>query len=1067
MLFRRLLFLVLALLSFQTQAGTCFAIDDDTGVIITYDSDPPFNLRFTTTIQLTPNTEQFESAYFDSVTNRYYVVRQSAPNVFGYIRPNDGVFVPVGTGLGTANVPAAFGGGTRTPSGAGASGIRGLARNPVDNKWYVSDQLGYIYELNPTTGNIVLGSFSGRDTIRASDPAGAFYNNVEDLTFDNAGNLHMVRNPAGANQFFKNVNLVSGVAAAGFNLGIGEAEGLSNSLGDIRIITGAFGAPAGRFSSIDLNTGALTTLFTVPATVSPTVPDFEATGCNDGVSRADLKLTKTVSPASVAPGGTALFSLRIEHEGIDRAYRIQVTDTLPPGMTVLSSSIGPGCGVCSFDIPSGVWDIGVMDIGQVRTVNLVISTGSAPPNSFQINRAQITRSCDSPTGPCVPLLDVDSTPNNKLGAWSPTEDDEAVAGLIISAAPSVNKSFSPTSGLAGQTTTLILTLSNPSTATVATLTAAFTDVYPVGMANAALPAVATTCGNAAAGAPTAAAGGSSVSLPAGRVIPLNGACSVSVVVTAASVGDYTNTVTTNAITATIAGVTVTNLVGATAVYQVTPDNIGVIKDFTPEGIGAGQSSTLTLILSNPRNVTASLTSLLTDVYPSNLVNAAVPNPQTTCAGGTAAATAGSNSVTLSIGAQIPPNGSCRITVNVTSSINAVYTNTIPPGSVSTSVGGNLGTTSAVLIVDNPSVSKQFIPSSILPGGVSQLRLTFFNPRTTAATFSANFVDILPNIGASNMVVAPTPGITNSCGAVAAVTAPSGSNRITLTTANTIPAVASCIVNVNVTVNPTTATGTFVNTIPAGSLSTSLGNNTTATSATLLVSSQTNLSVTKVVSRANVFPGTTLTYTVTVSNFGPDTAFGAVWSDVLSGVNMFGAVTPTLSAGASVVTTATSSSQITATMNIPNGGNISFSFQGVPSLSNGFVTNTASVRAGLTSTDSVLANNTVSVNTAISPSSFLSITKTNGTITVPAGGTTVYTVTFTNTGPSDASGALARDFPSSNLINCAVQSCSVTGGALCGSPTFTALNTSGFSLPGFPSGSSITMLISCQVNGLGL
>jgi hypothetical protein len=50
-LLRTLLVLLAVLLPLQSVAGTCFAIDDDTGVIITYDSDPPFNLRFNTTIQ--------------------------------------------------------------------------------------------------------------------------------------------------------------------------------------------------------------------------------------------------------------------------------------------------------------------------------------------------------------------------------------------------------------------------------------------------------------------------------------------------------------------------------------------------------------------------------------------------------------------------------------------------------------------------------------------------------------------------------------------------------------------------------------------------------------------------------------------------------------------------------------------------------------------------------------------------------------------------------------------------------------------------------------------------------
>jgi uncharacterized repeat protein (TIGR01451 family) len=1053
-------------IAIPSMAGTCFAIDDDTGVIITYDSDPPFTLRFNTTIQtstvVTAITERFESAYFDSVTNRYYVVYQGTPNVFGYVRPNDGVFVPVGTSLGSTVVPTAI-----TPSGNGAGGIRGLTRNPIDNKWYAIDQNGFLFEINPITGSIVLGSFGGNDYLRVLTPAGATVANVEDLTFDNSGQLFVIRNDPGADQLLRNINLTTGLAASGINLGLDEAEGLSNSLGDIRVIVGAFGAGTTprNFYSVNTSTGALALLFNVPSPTA-TPADFESTGCNDGVLRADLKLTKSVSPASVAPGATVTFTLRVEHEGIDIAHRIQVQETLPAGMAVVSSTLGPGCGLCSYDIPTNVWSIDKMDIGQVRTITLVVSTTGVTPNSFVDNRAQISQVCQAATGSCVPLIDVDSTPGNKSGSsWTPTEDDEAIAGLLVTANPSVGKSFSPTAGLAGQTTTLILTFTNPNTTASATITSVFTDTYPTGMVNAATPAATTTC--AGAGAITAVAGANSISLGAGRVIPAGGSCQLSVVVTASSIGNFTNTVSIAALTVTIPGLTLSNVVGATAIYQVQPDNVGIIKDFTPDGIGAGQTSTLKLTFSNPRNVTATLLSAFVDQYPTNLFNfSPTPNPQTNCTGGTASALAGGSTVTLSAGAQIPPGGSCTLTVVVTASVLGVYTNTIPIGSLSTSVGSNLGAPSSVLQVANPSVSKAFVPNSIAPGGVSTLFLTFTNPRNTTATFTSNFVDVFPSVGGNTVVVAAVPGAVNGCGGGFVSAPASGNTQIALNTTNRIPPLSSCVVQVNVTVTPTTATGTFVNTIPAGSLTTTLGPSTIPATATLTVSSQTNLSVSKVVSAANIVPGTTLTYTVTVTNLGPNVAFNAVLNDAVQGANLIAPVTSTFSGTGSLASLVTSTGGFTATMNLPVNGTAVFVFRGLPTVANGFLTNTVSVQAGPTATDTNLANNVASVNTRVSPSANLSVTKTNGVSSVPAGGTTVYTVTFTNGGPSDASGALIRDLPSSNLINCSVLSCSGTGGAVCGAPTFTALNTSGYSLPTFPSGSSVVLLLQCSVNSLG-
>jgi uncharacterized repeat protein (TIGR01451 family) len=1058
-------FLIAIVLSTPAVAGTCFAIDDDTGVIITYDSDAPFVQRFNTTIQtsavVTSITERFESAYFDSVSNRYYVVYQGTPNVFGYVRPNDGVFVPLGTSLGSTAVPTVV-----TPSGNGAGGIRGLTRNPVDNKWYAIDQNGFLFELNPITGGIVSGAFGGNDYIRVLTPAGATVNNIEDLAFDNTGQLFVIRNDPGADQLLRNINLTTGLAASGVNLGLDEAEGLTNALGDIRVIVGAFGAGSTprNFYSLNTATGALTLLFNVPSPTG-TPADFESSGCNDGVLRADLKLSKSVAPTAVAPGGTATFVLRIEHEGIDIAHRIQVQETLPFGMTVISSAQGPGCVLCSYDIPTNLWSIDKLDIGQVRTLSLVVSTSGITPDSFVLNRAQINQSCQAATGPCVPLTDIDSTPANKSGSsWLPTEDDEATAGLLVTALPSVAKSFSPATGLAGQTTTLILTFTNPNSSSAATITSAFTDAYPTGLFNAATPNATTTC--AGTGAITAVAGAASISLGAGRIIPAAGSCQLSVVLVANSLGNYTNTVSPNAITTTIPGLTLSNTLGATAIYQVTPDNVGIIKDFTPDGIGAGQTSTLKLTLSNPRNVTATLLSVFEDFYPANVFNAVAPNPQTTCIGGAATAPAGGNSLALNAGAQIAPGGSCIITAVVTSSVFGFYTNTIPAGSLSTSVGSNLGAPAAVIQVANPSVSKVFDPASTVPGGTSTLRITFTNPRNTTATFTTPFVDIYPTVGAGAMVNVGATNPTNTCGGLA--TGNAGSNQIVLNTANRIPPLSSCVVTVVVTTTPASASGTFVNTIPAGSLTTNLGPSTVPATATLTVSAQTNLSVTKQVSAANIFPGTTLTYTVTVTNLGPNVAFNAILSDVAQGLNLIAPVTSTQAAGTgTLVSLVTSTSQITATMDLAVNGVRTFVFRGLPNLANGFVTNTASVSPGPTATDAISINNSASVNTRISPSVNLSVFKTNGTNTLVAGSNSIYTVTFINNGPSDASGALIRDIPSVGLSNCTVLSCTGTGGAFCGAPTFTALNTSGYSLPTFPSGSSVNLQLQCSVSLTGL
>ncbi len=1048
------------LLSATAQAGTCFAVDDDSSTIITYNSAPPLNVRFTTPIVTFGGTvEQVEAAYFDSVTNRYYVVRQSTPNVFGYVLPNSGVFIQIGANLGVTSVPTVR---TVGISNGVNNRIVGIARNPLDNKWYVIDRDGFIYEVNPITGSFVPGSFSGNDYVQVKTPAGALVASVEDFAFDNTGRLFVLQLGASPNQFLRDVNLTTGLAGSALDLGVGEAEGLTNSLGEIRLIIGAGNATLRRnFYRVDTATGALTLLFNVP---NPTgvIADFEATGCNDGLPRADLKLNKTVSPGTIAPGGTTSFTLRVEHEGIDPAYRIRVTDTLDAGMSFVSSTLGPNCGLCSFDIPSGVWSIDQLDIGQVRTLTLVVSVAGVAPNTLAQNRAQISQQCTLPTGDCLPLMDFDSAPNNKTGAsWMPTEDDEAIAGVLVTGLPSAAKSFSPSSGSAGQTTLLVITLFNQNSSSSATLTSALTDTYPSGMVNSTAPAAATGCGGT--GAVTALAGANTVSLGAGRVIPANGSCSVSVVVTVSAIGNYINTIPTGALNVVVAGIPLSNAVGSTATYLVLPMNVGLLKDISPDVIAAGRTATLKLTLSNPANVTATLLSDLTDTYPTGLTNGPVPNAQTSCSGGAVTAAANGSSAALLAGASIGPLASCTVTVVVTASAPGPYVNSIASGSLNTSVGSNLANVATTLVVDNPSVAKSFTPPAVQVGQTSVLRLTLSNPLTTSATLTVAFIDVYPTTVSGTLVNAATPAVGSTCvGALPTATA--GANFISIPAGTLIPPLSACVVNVTVTSNPNVFSGALVNTVPAGSLTTNFGPNLSAAAATLTFTTLTNLSVTKVVSATSALPSTTLGYTVTVANLGPNAATGATLTDVAQGIGIFGPVLVTGFGGGTATSVTSSASGVNATLNLPLNATVVFVFRALPTTFNGFVTNTASVSPGAGQTDSNLANNQTSVQTSISPTANLSVAKINSTTVVLSGSTSLYTVTFANAGPSDASGAIIKDIPSAGLA-CMVQSCAVTGGAVCGPVTQSALLT-GYAIPTFPSGSTLQLVVACGVTASG-
>lgn len=126
----------------------------------------------------------------------------------------------------------------------------------------------------------------------------------------------------------------------------------------------------------------------------------------------------------------------------------------------------------------------------------------------------------------------------------------------------------------------------------------------------------------------------------------------------------------------------------------------------------------------------------------------------------------------------------------------------------------------------PTVQKAFAPSTIVQGTNSTLTITLANVNATPATLDAALVDSLP----AGVVVAATPGASTTCTG-GSVTAAAGSSSVSLNSGAQIPASGSCTVTVSVTAP---AAGSFLNTIPAGGLSTDKGDNQAAANATLSV-----------------------------------------------------------------------------------------------------------------------------------------------------------------------------------------------------------------------------------------
>lgn len=129
-------------------------------------------------------------------------------------------------------------------------------------------------------------------------------------------------------------------------------------------------------------------------------------------------------------------------------------------------------------------------------------------------------------------------------------------------------------------------------------------------------------------------------------------------------------------------------------------DIGVSTSFSPASIAAGGTSTLKIAIANspPPGGTGSIS--FTDVYPANLVNAAIPAASSSC-GGTIGATAGGTSLSFS-GGSLNGNKVCTVSVAVTSSVPGSYLNST--GTVITTSAGNGAAATATLTVTGASAA---------------------------------------------------------------------------------------------------------------------------------------------------------------------------------------------------------------------------------------------------------------------------------------------------------------------------------------------------------------------------
>ncbi|MEM1248644.1 MAG: hypothetical protein AAGK22_19860 [Acidobacteriota bacterium] len=215
-----------------------------------------------------------------------------------------------------------------------------------------------------------------------------------------------------------------------------------------------------------------------------------------------------------------------------------------------------------------------------------------------------------------------------------------------------------------------------------------------------------------------------------------------------------------------------------------------------------------------------------------------------------------------------------------------------------------------------------------------------------------------------------------------------------------------------------ATGTLSNTATVTLAGDSNAANNIATDNDTVLEPSADLSITKTDSTDPVLPGAAFSYTIQVDNAGPSDATGVT-------------VTDTLPAGVTLVSTTGCAEDPNGTPTctlgtIAAGGSDSFTVNVTAPVASGVVTNTATVSSA--ADDPVSGNDSASESTTVSTSSDLSITKTDGVTSAVPGDSVTYTITATNNGPDDVTGATVTDtFPTG--LTC-TWTCSASAGSSC-------------------------------------
>lgn len=691
---------------------------------------------------------------------------------------------------------------------------------------------------------------------------------------------------------------------------------------------------------------------------------------------ADLSLTKTVSNPTPLVGSTVTFTIITTNSGLQDAALVQVTDLLPSGYTYSSFNATSG----TYDNTTGLWTLDILRSSESETlqINAIVN-----PTGDYTNIAEVTNS---------DTADPDSTPNNGVT----TEDDYGTATTVPipqSSDLSLTKTVNNATPLVGSLATFEIVVTNNGPQD--NFGVQVTDVLPSGYAFTGFT-VSTGTYDTATGIWTVGnlvAGDSETLQIVARVNP-SGIYLNTAEVTAANLPDPDSIPNNGITTEDDYAEVITTPIPTSADLSLTK----TVSNTTPL-VGTQVTFSIQITNSGPQEADGVT---VTDLLPSGYTYVSYSATTGTYDLGTGLWDVGNmpvtNSYTLQITALVNSIGNYTNSAEITAS-SQPDPDSIPNNGITTEDDYAEASTTPITTSADLSLTKTVSNTTPLVGSQVTFSLQV-NNAGPQATDNVAVTDLLP----SGYTYA---SYTATAGSYDAVTG--------LWSVGNMPVASNHTLQINAVVN---AAGNYTNTAEITASSQpdpdSTPNNGVTTeddyaTATVTPTAQSSdLSLTKTVNNATPLAGSSVTFTVVVTNNGPQDNSGVQITDVLpSGYTYSGF---TLSTG-----TYNPATGLWNVGNLENGESETLQITATVNATGDYVNIAEVTAANLPDPNSTPNNGVPTENdyatatiTPTAQAADLSLTKTVNNANPLVGSLVTFEIVVTNNGPQDTSGVTVTD-----------------------------------------------------------